>query len=270
MHDPDLNAALDAAAAASAYLMDAYARFEVVADAPADLTTECDRQAQEIVLKSLRARFPSDSLCAEEKTPTAAAAPEGADRVWIVDPIDGTRGFARKTGEFSVMIALVVRGAIRAGVVSQPALSRITYASAGGGCWRRDADGEPVRCAVGSAESPETATLTQSRSKTPGKLSPLVAALAPARIVETYSAGVKLALVARGEADVYVNDYLEFHDWDIAAGHILVSEAGGTVTGLGGESLRYGLPGAKQRLGLLATNGRIHAESVRRLAAVRR
>ena len=73
-------------------------------------------------------------------------------------------------------------------------------------------------------------------------------------MIETYSAGVKLARVARGEADVYINTYAEFHDWDIAAGHILVEEAGGQATGLAGETLRYGEPGAWQRRGLIAAN----------------
>ena len=92
-----------------------------------------------------------------------------------------------------------------------------------------------------------------------------VSAVRPARVVETYSAGIKLALVARGEADVYANTYDAFHDWDICAGHLLVEEAGGKVTGLGGETIRYGLPGAWQRQGLLATNGHLHEAAVARL-----
>ena len=71
--------------------------------------------------------------------------------------------------------------------------------------------------------------------------------------------------MARGEADVYLNTYDAFHDWDICAGHILVTEAGGKVTGTRGETLQYGLPGAWQRQGLLASNGRVHEESVKRL-----
>jgi 3'(2'), 5'-bisphosphate nucleotidase len=93
-----------------------------------------------------------------------------------------------------------------------------------------------------------------------------VAALKPARVRETYSAGIKLALVARGEVDLYVNTYAAFHDWDICAGHILVEVAGGTVTGLGGQELRYGTPGAWQRHGLLATNGLLHQAALERLA----
>ena len=91
-------------------------------------------------------------------------------------------------------------------------------------------------------------------------------ALAPANIVESYSAGIKLALVARGDADVYLNTYEAFHDWDICAGHILVTEAGGQVTGTGGQVLHYGLPGAWQKNGLLATNGLLHSAALKVIA----
>jgi 3'(2'), 5'-bisphosphate nucleotidase len=108
--------------------------------------------------------------------------------------------------------------------------------------------------------------LTQSRSRDPGKPSRWVQALKPARVIESHSAGVKLALVARAEADVYLNTYTEFHDWDIAAGHILVCEAGGTVTGSAGQTLVYGTPGAWQRHGLLASNGKVHNAALGRIA----
>ena len=85
-----------------------------------------------------------------------------------------------------------------------------------------------------------------------------VTALSPKKVRETHSAGVKLALVARGEVDLYVNHYPNFHDWDICAGHILVEEAGGTVTTLRGQPIRYGSSGADQRLGLVASNGELH------------
>ena len=91
-------------------------------------------------------------------------------------------------------------------------------------------------------------------------------ALRPARVIESYSAGIKLALVARGEADLYLNTYDTYHDWDICAGQILVEEAGGRVTNLLGQEPRYGLPGAVQRHGLLATNGVLHEAA---LAALR-
>ena len=263
MFDHELATALDAARAASRYLLEEYARFQIIPDAPADITTDADRRSQEIILEAIRLAFPADALCAEEATATLAVAAHTGGRLWIVDPIDGTRGFARKNGEFSVMIGFVADGVIGAGVVYQPAASRLTYATHGGGCWRQDGDGDPCRCQVTAVRELHECTLTQSRSRTPGKRSRWAEALAPARIVESYSAGIKLALVARGEADIYLNTYEAFHDWDICAGHILVSEAGGRVTGTGGQELCYGLPGAWQRDGLLATNGALHEAALR-------
>jgi 3'(2'), 5'-bisphosphate nucleotidase len=268
MHERELEVALDAARRASQHLMQEYARFHVVPDAPADITTEADRQSQEIILQTIRQAFPHDALCGEEATASLQASAHTGDRLWIVDPIDGTRGFARKNGEFSVMIGFVAKGQIGVGIVAQPAVGRVTYALRGHGCWRLDGDETtPMRCQVTSAAELAHATLTQSRSREPGRRSRWVEAIGPARIVESYSAGIKLALVARGEADIYLNTYDAFHDWDICAGHILVVEAGGQVSGTGGQELRYGLPGAWQKHGLLATNGRLHQATLQVIAS---
>ncbi len=270
MYEKELQVALAAAALAGKYLADEYDRFQAVPNAPASITTYADGQAQEIILKHILQHFPQDALCAEEATASLGNRPDvKADRLWVVDPIDGTRGFAMKNGEFSVMIGFVDRGAIGVGVVGQPAVGRLTYAQKGGGCWRMDrGDSSPVACRVTSVAALEQATLTQSRSRQPGVRSPLVQALNPQRIAESYSAGIKLALVARGDADIYLNTYDAFHDWDICAGHILVSEAGGQVTGIKGQTLRYGLPEAWQRDGLLATNGILHVAALERIKVV--
>ena len=266
-HEPELEAALDAARQAGRLILAAYETFTAIPDARADLTTEVDRQSQETILQCLRSRFPGDALCAEEETATLTAAARSGPRLWVVDPIDGTRGFAQKNGEFSVMIGLLEEGRIVVGVVLEPAPRRLTYAVRGGGCWRQDGDATPAACRVTATRDLTAATLTQSRSRKGSGPSPLVQSLKPAHIRETYSAGIKLALVARGDADLYVNSYEAFHDWDICAGHILVEEAGGVVTGLGGETLVYGTPGAWQRQGLLASNGLIHAAAVERCRA---
>jgi 3'(2'), 5'-bisphosphate nucleotidase len=264
-HDRELQAALDAAELASTALLEAYYRFEAISDAPAGITTDADRQAQEIILGHLHRLFPGDALCAEEATPALAKAAHTGPRLWIVDPIDGTRGFARKVGEFSVMIAFVDHDEVAAGVVREPAKDRLTWAVRGAGCWRRDGRGEPVRCQVTQASDLAAATLVQSHTHDPKKPSQRVQLLKPAKIIETYSAGVKLATVARGEADLYLNTYDAVHDWDLCAGHILVTEAGGRVTKLNGAEVRYGLPGALQAGGLVASNGRLHEEALRRM-----
>jgi 3'(2'), 5'-bisphosphate nucleotidase len=263
-HVSDLEAALEAARRAARLILAAYKSFVAIPDARADITTEVDRQSQETILQYLSQRFPTDALCAEEATATLAAAVHSGSRMWVVDPIDGTRGFAQKNGEFSVMIALLIEGRIAVGVVLEPASHRLTYAVRGGGCWRQDGDAEPTACHVTKTRELNEATLTQSRSRNTGERSPLVQALQPKHIRETYSAGIKLALVARGETDYYVNSYKAFHDWDICAGQILVEEAGGVVTGLGGEPIVYGTPGAWQRQGLLGCNGLLHAAAVER------
>src|SRR5579871_6612755 len=120
MYEHELTIALQAVEQAGAFLMEAYARFQVIPNAPAEITTEADRSSQEIVLQHLHQAFPADGLCAEEATPTLQGQPATGERLWIIDPIDGTRGFARKNGEFSVMVGLVVRGEIPLGVVAQP------------------------------------------------------------------------------------------------------------------------------------------------------
>ncbi len=265
-YERELAAALDAAARAGAFIRDEYERFVPIPDAPVTISTHVDRESQELILTALRAAFPDYGLCAEEATATLAAGGGAADRVWVVDPIDGTRGFARKNGEFSVMIGLLERGEPVVGVVLEPTLDRTTYATRGGGCWAAVKGAEPARVAVRPCDTLADCVLVQSRSKPGLPPSKYVRAVGPLRVIETYSAGVKLALVARGEADLYVNSYDKFHDWDICAGHILVTEAGGTVTALDGRPITYGGPNATQTAGLLASNGKLHAAAVAAMA----
>jgi 3'(2'),5'-bisphosphate nucleotidase len=263
-YETELQAALDAAQAASAALVEAYARFEVIANAPATISTEADRQSQEIILTHLHSLFPSDALCAEEETHTLTQAAHTGKRLWIVDPIDGTRGFARKMGEFSVMIAFVDNGQVAVGVVQEPTHARLTWAVQGQGCWIRDGDSPPLRCHVSATTDLHAAILTLSHLD-PNSPSKRVRLLQPAKVIETYSAGIKLALVARGEADIYLNTYDTVHDWDLCAGHVLVTEAGGRVTKANGGPLHYGLPGALQQGGSLASNGHLHEAALARL-----
>jgi 3'(2'), 5'-bisphosphate nucleotidase len=259
-YDRELEVALEAAAKAADYLRTAYAAFRPVHNAPASITTEADRRSQDIILSHLVAAFPDDALCAEEGTEALRGTRREGPRLWVVDPIDGTRGFAMKNGEFSVMIGLVVNGRVVVGVVAEPAHSRVTYAQFGHGCWVRTGEKMPSACFVTKTETLADAVLVQSHAK---KETPWpVAALKPRKIVETYSAGVKLAMVARGEVDLYVNTYTNFSDWDICAGDLLVTEAGGSVTEISGSAVRYGTPGNSQQGGLLATNGRLHPVAV--------
>jgi 3'(2'), 5'-bisphosphate nucleotidase len=264
----ELDVALEAAGLAGKTILEHYEHFQVIPNAPANISTDTDRASQEIILQHLHKIFPNDGLRAEEATATLQQAPDSGHRVWIIDPIDGTRGFARKNGEFSVMVALVENGEAVVGVVLEPAKRLLTYAARGAGCWRRDdMSGKATPCRVTATDELSKSRVTQSHSRNRNKPSAQIQALQPARVIETYSAGIKLAQVARGEADIYLNTYDACHDWDICAGQVLVEEAGGRVTNLAGLDPRYGLPGAVQPGGLLASNGRLHEAA---LAAIRR
>lgn len=262
----ELAAAREAAGLASEFLRREYEVFTPIPDAPVSISTDADRASQELILGFLHDRFPGDALCAEESTPQFDAVPKKGARTWVVDPIDGTRGFAKKLGQFSVMIGLLVDGQPVVGVVAEPVQQRITFARVGGGCWLQIGAAEPTRCHV-SARAFDELVLVQSWAKTGMSPKP-VRALAPKTVIETYSGGVKLAYVARGEADVYANTYGTFADWDICAGHLLVTEAGGTVTFLNGFPVTYQAPEFKQTNGLLATNGLVHAKAIEALGRV--
>jgi 3'(2'), 5'-bisphosphate nucleotidase len=266
-YEQELRVALDAASHASTLILHDYAAFRRIPEAPADISTDTDRRSQDCIIQHIRAEFPADAVCAEEATPGLNECPKEAPRAWIIDPIDGTRGFARKNGEFSVMIALVEQGRIALGVVAEPEKNRLTYSIRGAGCWKsEDGSKEPGRCQVTRTADLGHSTITQSHSRNPSEPSKYIRSLKPARVIETYSAGIKLAQVARGEADIYLNTYDACHDWDICAGMILVEEAGGQVTNLRGERPHFGRPGAIQQGGLLATNSILHSAA---LAALR-
>jgi 3'(2'), 5'-bisphosphate nucleotidase len=269
-YEADLQAALEAVKATHDPIFEAYSKLTPIPGAAASITLPIDRQTQEILLQSLSHAFPGDAFLAEEETPTLARLPgvdSGRDRLWIIDPIDGTRGFAVKNGEFAVMVALLSQGQLAIGVVYEVVQERLTYALRGGGCWRCDHGASPVRCRVRDTADLAAATMTVTHSPSYGPGSPLVKALGVAKLVPSYSAGRKLVLVARGEADLFLNTYPAFNDWDIAAGHILVEEAGGQVSDFEGQRIQYGAGRGMQKRGLLASNGLIHAAALKKVVS---
>ena len=167
-YEHELQIALEAARLAGCLILDQYQKFERIADAPASISTETDRQSQEIILQHVIDAFPNDGLCAEEVTPSLAHARRSGPRLWIVDPIDGTRGFARKNGEFSVMVALVDGGEPALGVVLEPARERLTFAWRDGGCWQQDGSGGKQACRVTSLTCLPEATVAPCSGIEPG------------------------------------------------------------------------------------------------------
>ncbi len=263
----EIEVTLDVIRRAGEEILRRYASFERIEDAPADISTAADKASQELILDRLSREFPGDGLCAEEASERFATEASGASRFWVVDPIDGTRGFARKNGEFSIMIALVEGGAPVVGAVHEPAADRLTWAVAGEGCQVLDRVGAP---AAVSATRGAPRVLAMSRSQGAEGERKLLSGLGAERAIQTYSAGIKLAQVARGEVDLYLGDYLTLHDWDVAAGHVLVTEAGGRVTRIDGSQVVYDGSGSSLAgKGIVASNGGVHDAALEAIAAGR-
>ncbi len=269
-YSAELDAALRAADAAARVILADFESAPARCDVDRYITTPTDLAAQEAILGVLGSGFPGDGFVAEERTPSLEGllcwecAPR--TRHWVIDPIDGSRAFAMKTPEFCVMVALVEGGQVAVGVVHEPVQRRVTWAVAGEGCFVRDAaEGRDAPCHVSRTSRLSEARAAISRSLESREAERL-AELGVRDAVLTYSTGAKLALVARGEADLCANDYPEYRDWDLCAADILVREAGGRVTDRLGDPLRYGLREARQTGGFVATNGALHDAMISRLS----
>jgi 3'(2'), 5'-bisphosphate nucleotidase len=274
IYTAELAAARAAAERAGSDVLTLYHQFEGQADAPANVSTEADRRSQEVILQQLAEAFPLDAFLAEETTPTYERLLHAGPRLWIVDPIDGSRGFVKKLGEFSIMIALVDRGDISLGLVLEPARGRLTYAVRGEGCWQEDGKEVKQRCRVSVVKDLSESTVVRSRSEMRESQTgsdPAVAAAKgtrrPRAELFIYSAGIKLALLARGEADLYRSNFTGFNPWDVCAGQILVEEAGGSVTDAYGRVITYAEDGGGKIAGIIASNAHLHAQA---LAQVRK
>lgn len=201
--------------------------------------TEADERAERLIVPALRALAPEVPVVAEEAV-AAGGAPEVGDRFWLVDPLDGTKEFVSRNGEFTVNVALIDHGRPVLGVVFAPAQGRLFAGDAGRGAWMEDAGGRrPIRCRAVPAEG-----LTVVASRSHGDAAALDALLAGRRVARTTNAGssLKLCLVAAGEADLYPRQGRTM-EWDIAAGHAVLAAAGGDVLRLDGTPLGYGKPG---------------------------
>lgn len=226
-----------------------------------DLVTEVDRQSEALIKKLLQENFPEDRILGEEggiEEPGRGGKEGQQPDLWIIDPLDGTTNFVQGLPFFSISVALQRGGDIVLGVVYDPNRDEIFYAHRNFGCWLND---KPIRV------SQET-TLQESLVCTgfPYNLSPEEETLFNIQDVAPRvrdlralgSAALELAYVACGRLTGYWEWKLS--PWDVAAGKLLVEEAGGCVTTCQGEPFSLSSPS------ILATNGRIHSELVRLLS----
>jgi myo-inositol-1(or 4)-monophosphatase len=218
-----------------------------------DLVTEADRRAEGIIAAEIRAVFPDHSLLAEEGTSGGGA----AEHLWVVDPLDGTTNYVHTYPLFAVSIAYVYRERPLVGVVYAPLLGETFWAVAGKGAWL---NGRRIRVsAVASLKQALVAaglpSASEKRRDVVATVEELIGQVQDFR--SSGSAVLDLCFVAAGRLDAYFEHKLS--PWDVAAGGLIVLEAGGQVTDLAGNPFRPTQSSA------LATNGHLHAELLQRL-----
>lgn len=215
------------------------------AKAKSDLTpvTEADERAERIILAGLAAAWPDIPVISEEAA-SAGHIPEVASRFFLVDPLDGTKEFISRNGEFTVNIALIENGIAVGGVVFAPALSRLFWGELGIGAAQAKITSEDQltkahwqTIKVRSLPS-EGATVVASRSHRDAATESYLARQKVKTIVAAGSS-LKFCIIAAAEADLYPR-FGRTMEWDTAAGHAVLSAAGGKVLCEDGDHLAYG------------------------------
>jgi len=231
---------------AGAAIMDHYrTEFEVLRKEDNSPVTIADRDAEAIILAGLGRSLPDIPVVSEEAA-SEGHVPEIGHRFFLVDPLDGTKEFVNKNGEFTVNIALIEDRVPVAGVVYAPAKERMFYGYGPGHAYEQsiaanseDADGEadahPIRARKPAADGLVViASRTHRDTRTDEYLNLY-------KVKEFLAAGssLKFCLIAAGEADLYPR-HGRTMEWDTAAGHAVLLSAGGSVTQLDGTPLIYG------------------------------
>src|SRR5262249_52124274 len=154
-------------------------------------------------------------------------------------PLDGTREFADRNGEFAVMIGMAEAGRAALGVVVMPVSDEALAARAGRGAFAEDASGARRPLGVSTVSDPRAATMVASRSHRPAILEPVIQKLGIGRVVPCGSVGVKVSRIVLGEADLYVHGGRGAKRWDTCAPEAILTAAGGRFTDLGGAAIDY-------------------------------
>ena len=229
-----------------------------VGDEPVTLA---DRAASELIVAGLTAAFPTDPIISEESPvpPGALASP----RHWFVDPIDGTKDFIRGSDGFSVMIGLVEAGKPVLGVVHQPTSGRTFFTTPEGAMMEHD--GVRTRLHVSTVHDATAARLVASASHRSPDIDRVKQMLGISDEHNIGSVGVKLALIAMGLRDLYINPQPKTKAWDTCAPEAILVEAGGRLTDLFGAPIDY-TGELNHPRGLVASNGLVHDEVIAKIA----
>ena len=265
-YERELRVAVELARAAGAAALEYYGKplrveHKAEYDEP---VTQADRAANELIVRGLAREFPADGILAEESIDTERRL--SRERVWMVDPLDGTKGFIAGTGDFAVQIGLVRGGECVLGVVFQPVPDVLYRAARGAGAWAERPNLEALRLRVSGETEPSRMRLAESRAHRSPRMDQVARALGITREVRRDSVGIKVGLIAERQCDLYIHLSPRTKQWDTCAPEAILREAGGLLTDLWGEPIRYNTPDVMNRNGVLATNGAAHALAVRGLA----
>ena len=246
---------------ASEVVLQVYAApFDVDYKEKDDPVTRADREANALICKALLADYPGIPVVAEESDPSTYAGYASASSAWFVDPLDGTREFVKRNGEFAVMIGLAEHGLATVGVIVCPAVNRAFIGAKGKGAFEVARDGSRHAIHTSDAKTLGEALLVVSRSQRIGQLEDLAVRLGFRGVARCGSAGVKATRIACGEADVYAQPGRAGALWDACAPEALVMAAGGRATDAHGTIIDYAARELPNHHGFVATNGYLHED----------
>jgi len=219
-----------------------------------DFVTSADIKSEEYILNILSEEFPEDSILSEEK----GKIENDASRVWMVDPLDGTKNFKNGGTGFSIMIGLYQDGKPVLGVVHAPAKDLTYFAQRGYGSYVRMTGNDHLLHVSKTKYLKDSIMVTRisyGEKRDEDRLEQFFDV--KERIPES-SVGIKLGLIASGNADFHVNTQFKASKWDTCASQIILEEAGGRITDLCGHSLDYNQSENKWLSSFVASNGILH------------
>lgn len=199
--------------------------------------TAADMASHHTIVAGLHRLTPELPVLSEESAQAGYEVRRHWKRFWLVDPLDGTKEFLKRNGEFTVNIALIEDGKPIMGVVHAPVLGLSYFADQGGGAFKQCGDDAPVAIRVALHGVHEKIKMVGSRSHSDARQDDLVAHLGGGEF-QSMGSSLKLCLVAEGNAHLYPR-LGPTREWDTAAAHSVVLEAGGVVCDSRGEALRY-------------------------------
>ena len=252
MNHSHLDEVVSIARAAGEEIMKVYATdFDVAYKGENDPVTDADQRANELIVSRLRAAFPGDGIVAEESADKSDAL--GGGRVWYVDPLDGTKEFVAKNGEFAVMIGLSIDGEAQAGVVYQPVKNKVWAGVVGEGAYLLEGDARR-ELRVSDVSDPKDLKLVVSRSHRAASTDELVSRLGITNEVQHGSVGLKIGMLSEKVADLYVIIAPKSSKWDACGPEAVLRAAGGRFGDLGGDPFRYEGAEMLNLRGILACN----------------